>query len=289
MGRAYDYGVLLKPKVLLAMMALYVTSYISSHTFNGEVSFKAGAFLLGLAAVTAAVSGANALNCYIDRDIDALMVRTLGRPLSRGTIGPSGALFFSGVLLVAASMISFYLGPVPLLLFLVGSGTYILLYTSLLKRRTRLNVLATAPSVAAPAWFGWFMGGAPLIPVGLLMGALVAVWGPLHLWSLAFVYSKDYEKVGVPMLTSNVPRSDAVTSILLALVTLLSSSYLLVPWTKTLIYIVGATFVNSILAIVGFRLYSRMTNRDGWLVFKLTAPYIVILLLLFTADGLLST
>jgi protoheme IX farnesyltransferase len=284
MGRAYEYGVLLKPKVLLAMLALYVSSYLSSYVSGGRGPLDVEGFLIGFMAVAAAVSGANALNCYIDRDIDALMARTWGRPLAMGTIRPWGALTFSFVLLITASAISLSLGLVPFLLFLEGSATYIALYTILLKRRTRLNVLATAPSVAAPAWFGWYMGGAPLIPVGLMMGLLVAIWGPLHLWSLAYAYSKDYAKVGVPMLPAVVAKDNAIKGILGALALLMGSSYLLIPWAKSIYYAIVVSIINTPLAIAGFRFYNKRTNKAGWWLFKLTAPYIVFILFSFMAD-----
>jgi protoheme IX farnesyltransferase len=289
MGSAYEYGVLLKPKVLLAMLALYAASFLSSHATLGEGAFRMDAFLIGLIAVASAVSGANSLNCYIDRDIDALMARTWGRPLVLGTVSPSGALAFGGLLLTASSAISLSLGLVPFLLFLEGAGSYLLLYTSLLKRRTRLNVLATAPSVAAPAWFGWYMGGSPLYPVGLAMGLLVAVWGPLHLWSLAYSYSKDYRRIGVPMLPAAVSRENAIKVILAALFILVSSSYAIVPWTRSPAYAIGVTLINVPLLVVGLRFYRKRTSRAGWWLFKLTAPYIVVVILSFMVERLFFT
>ena len=287
MEGAYEYGVLLKPKVLLAMLALYVTSFFASYASLGEVPLEVDAFLLGLAAVAAAVSGANALNCYIDRDIDALMARTWGRPLVLGTIGPLGALTFSGVLLVAASVLSLSLGLIPFLLFAEGSLTYLLLYTVLLKRRTSLNVFATAPSVAAPAWFGWYMGGAPLCPVGLMMGLLVAIWGPLHLWSLAYAYSRDYSRAGVPMLPSAVSTGKAIKGILATLCVLIASSYLLIPWAESHYYTIGVSLINVPLVVAGLRFYRKGSNRAGWWLFKLTAPYIVVVLFSFMLDQIL--
>ncbi|RLI09416.1 hypothetical protein DRO42_04295 [Candidatus Bathyarchaeota archaeon] len=287
MQRAYEYGVLLKPKILLAMLALYVASFLGSYAYRGGGSLELSPFLLGFAAVMAAVSGANALNCYVDRDIDALMARTWGRPLVLGTIGPWEALTFSAVLLAAASGISLYLGPIPFLLFAGGAGFYLLVYTVLLKRRTSLNVLATAPSVAAPAWFGWYMGGSPLYPVGLMMGLLVAIWGPLHLWSLAYAYSKDYLRVGVPMLPAVLHPKRAVHGILAALALLISSSYLLVPWTRSPVYALGVSLINAPLMAAGLRFYRTGSNRAGWWLFKLTAPHIVIVLFAFTLDQML--
>lgn len=287
MEGAYEYGVLLKPKVLLAMLALYITSFFASYASLGTKPIEFDAFLLGLAAVAVAVSGANALNCYVDRDIDALMARTWGRPLVLGTIGPMGALTFSGVLLVAATMLSLSLGLIPFLLFAEGSLTYLLLYTVLLKRKTSLNVFATAPSVAAPAWFGWYLGGAPLYPVGLMMGLLVAFWGPLHLWSLAFAYSRDYLRAGVPMLPSAMSTSKAIKGILATLFVLIASSYMLTPWAKSPTYSVMVSLINVPLGVAGLRFYLKGSNRAGWWLFKLTAPYIVVVLFSFMLDQIL--
>jgi len=286
MGKAYEYGVLLKPKVLGAMLALYVASYLSSHATVLEVPLDIASFLVGFAAVAIAVSGANALNCYLDRDIDALMARTWGRPLALGTIQPFDALAFSGVLLTMAAILSMYLGMLPFLLFLEGSGTYLLLYTFVMKRKTSLNVLATAPSVAAPAWFGWYLGGAPMFPVGWLMGLLVAIWGPLHLWSIAFAYSKDYVRVEVPMFTAVVSSEDAVRGISVALSCLMLSSYLLVPWTSSATYVLLVTLLNIPLTAAGIQFYRKRSKRSGWLLFKLSAPYIVVVLLSYMVDGI---
>lgn len=289
MGKTYDYSILAKPKVLFAMLALYLASYFASYAYSGITLIGLDRFLLGLIAVAAAVSGANALNCYLDRDIDALMTRTLGRPLVTGAVGMTGALTFSGTLLGAAALIALYLGAVPFLLFLEGAGTYLILYTVLMKRRTSLNVFATAPSVAAPAWFGWYLGGAPLYPVGVILGALVAIWGPIHLWSLAYAYSKDYDKTSVPMFPSVVSKDSAVVGIVVALAVLIISSYALLPWTSTLFYPLCVTFINVPLAIAGYKFYMTKTNRAGWWIFKLTAPQIIVVLLAFMVEKLFLT
>jgi len=284
----YNYGVLLKPKVLLAMLALYLITYFTSTFYSGGFSYDGGLFIVGFLAVAFAVSGANALNCYIDRDIDSVMTRTSGRPLALGTISPNEALCFSGVMMMVATALSVSLGFVPFILFAEGAVSYLLLYTVVLKRRSSMNVLSTAPSVAAPAWLGWYLGGAPLYPLGILMGLLVAVWGPLHLWSLAYVYVKDYTRVGVPMIPAAVPRETAIRWILLALGLLLGSSYLLVPWAGSSLYVIGVTLVNALLTVVGVNLYRKKSNRSGWLLFKLTAPYIIVVFLLFLASQLIS-
>jgi protoheme IX farnesyltransferase len=277
MGVFYSYGVLLKPKVTLALLALYVTSFLTSSLFFGGGPFEARWFLVGFMAVAFAVTGSNGLNCYIDRDIDSRMARTSGRPLVQGSILPNSALAFSLALIAAAAVIALWLGPTSVLILVEGAGSYLLLYSLFLKRRSIWNVLANAPSVAAPAWFGWYMGGAPLFPIGFLMGGLVAVWGPLHLWSLAYAFRKDYLRVGVPMLTTALPDDKAVKGIQAALIVLIASSYMLTPWAGSPSYVAIITAMNVPLLAIGRSLSSGNPRKSAWRLFKLSAPYIVLL------------
>ncbi|MBT5643137.1 protoheme IX farnesyltransferase, partial [Candidatus Bathyarchaeota archaeon] len=274
-------AVLLKPKVLLAMLGLYLTTFFTSSIVSGDFSVDYFQFFIGFMAVALSVSGANALNCVYDHDIDTLMTRTSGRPLVRGTISLPNASLFSWVTLGLSAILAVYLGVIPLMLLVEGAGSYLLLYTVIFKRKTSVNVLFTAPSVAAPAWFGWYLGGAPLYPVGLVMGALVAIWGPLHLWSIALAFTKDYEKVGIPMFPSMVSRKKAISGVLSAQMLLIASSYSLVLWTDSSLYLIGVTLLNMLMMGAGYKLYKSESNRDGWVLFKLTSPYILLVFLLF--------
>jgi protoheme IX farnesyltransferase len=285
MGHFYDFGVLLKPKVTLAMLGLFVASYLTSTRFSGE-GINLFLFFIGFIAVIAAVSGANVLNCYFDKDIDSIMARTSGRPLVTGSIGSSGALSFSGLMIFTASALAFSLGPIPVLFLLTGFGSYVWLYTILLKRKTIWNVFANAPSVAAPAWFGWYLGGATFFPVGFLMGFIVALWGPLHLWGLAFAFSKDYKRVGVPMFPTVVSIDIAINGILVSMLLLIASSYLLFVWARTYIFLICVTFLNLPLFLSGIKLYKEKSRRVGWWLFKITAPYIILLFFLFMFNQL---
>lgn len=284
----YEYWKLLKPRILLAMVALYAASFLASYSFQGGGPLDVSRFAVGFAAVFTAVGGSNGLNCYLDRDIDALMARTGRRPLPRGSVEPREALAFSVILLAFASALSLSLGPLPFMLFVEGAVTYLVLYTVLLKRRTSLNVLATAPAVAAPAWFGWFMGGSPFNPQALILGLIVAIWGPLHLWSIAYAFAKDYLRGGVPMLPAVVAPWRAVHIVLASLLVLVFASYTPALWAKSLVYAFIVSLINVPLTIAGLRFYMNPSRRAGWLLFKLTAPYIVVVLFAFTADQYLS-
>jgi protoheme IX farnesyltransferase len=113
------------------------------------------------------------------------------------------------------------------------------------------------------------------------MGVLVAIWGPLHLWSISFVFNKDYENVGIPMFPVLVDRDNAIIGVLSALGVLISSSYLLAIWAKTIWYVIGVSILNLVLIISGFKLYFSKRYRDGWILFKLTSPYIILVFLVF--------
>jgi len=281
---AYEYWLLAKPRILLAMVALYATSYLASFASLGRAPFDLARFVIGFVAVFLAVSGSNSLNSYLDRDTDARMVRTRRRPIPKGGVQPRGALVFGLLLLASATAISLSLGVIPFLLLIEGAGSYLLFYTMLLKRRTSLNVLATAPSVAAPSWFGWFMGGAPFNAQALILGLIVAVWGPLHLWSIAYTFAEDYLRGGIPMLPSVVSPRRAVNSIVTSLVVLVSSTYLLAFLARSILFALAVSVINIPLLLVGARFYATPSKKGGWWLFKLTAPYIVIVLSAFTLD-----
>ncbi|MBS7620046.1 protoheme IX farnesyltransferase [Candidatus Bathyarchaeota archaeon] len=278
---------ILKPKELSAMAALYVASYVSSSTASQGGLGDSAAFLTGFAAVLIAVGGANALNCYLDRDVDAVMARTMRRPLPRGALSPKSALLFSLILLSAALVSSIFLGVLPFIFFTVGVYCYIGLYTILLKRRTSLNVFATAPSVASPAWLGWIMGGSPINFVALIIGVMIATWGLFHLWSLAYAFKSDYSKSGIPMLTAILPPATSERIIFASLVALVALSYILGCWAKTPLFSSIITIINALVVFLGLKFLLTPSRKASWRLFKVSAPYIIIILSIFSLDNYL--
>ncbi|KYH37825.1 MAG: protoheme IX farnesyltransferase, partial [Candidatus Bathyarchaeota archaeon B23] len=244
-------------------------------------------FLLGLAAVFTAVAGSNALNCYLERELDTLMTRTRRRPLPRGAVRPRDALILSLSLLLAAPLLALLPTPgasYPLLLYLAGVSIYILLYTLLLKRRSRLNILAVAPSAATPVWYGWMLGGAPFDLRPLLLGLISSLWTLPHLWSLAYAYARDYRRGGVPMLPAVSRGAVAVRVILLSLIALLASSLALIPLSNSPIYPASALSLCLLLSYLALRFYLEPSGRRAWRLFKATSPYILLLLASYALD-----
>jgi heme o synthase len=148
-----------------------------------------------------AAGSANALNCYIDRDIDVVMRRTRRRPLVRSTVSPRSALVF-GLTLGAVSVAGF-----AVLTNLLAAGLtlaaivyYVVVYTMLLKRRTAQSTLWGGMCGAAPVLIAWAAAHDSVSVPALLLFAVVFFWQPPHFWALAIKYADDYEAAGVPML-----------------------------------------------------------------------------------------
>jgi protoheme IX farnesyltransferase len=145
--------------------------------------------------------GANALNCYFDRDIDEVMRRTSRRPLPRHQLSPESALIFG----IALGMLGFvWLAAVANLLAAALATAallfYVLVYTRLLKRSTHQNIVIGGAAGAAPALVGWAaVRGGLALPAWVLF-AVVFYWTPPHFWALALRYETDYAAAGVPML-----------------------------------------------------------------------------------------
>ncbi|MDQ6849373.1 MAG: heme o synthase [Actinomycetota bacterium] len=150
---------------------------------------------------TLAAGSANALNCYLDRDIDAIMRRTGRRPLACHEVAPAGALVF-GLVIGLVSVLAIGLATNWLAggLTFAAIAFYLGIYTMLLKRRTSQNVVWGGAAGCMPVLIGWTAVTGSLALAPLLLFAVVFFWTPAHTWALATRYRDDYARAGVPML-----------------------------------------------------------------------------------------
>lgn len=148
-----------------------------------------------------AAGSANALNCYIDRDIDEVMRRTSSRPLVRNTVSPRSALVFGLVLaVVSVTLFAVTTNLLAAGLTLGAIAYYDIIYTILLKRHTSQSTLWGGACGAAPVVIAWAAATGSLSwPAWLLFG-VVFFWQPPHFWALAIKYRDDYRRAGIPML-----------------------------------------------------------------------------------------
>ncbi len=195
-ARVQDFVSLLKPRV----MSLVVFS-----GFAGLAVAPGGLHpLIATVAVLCIAVGAGAagaINMWFDRDIDAIMNRTCGRPIPRGAVEPEAALAFGlvlGVFSVLLMTIAVNWVAAALLAFTIFF--YVFVYTIWLKRRTPQNIVIGGAAGAFPPMIGWaaVTGDISLVSISLFL--LIFMWTPPHFWALALFREIDYAKAGVPML-----------------------------------------------------------------------------------------
>ena len=224
--------------------------------------------LVTLAAGACAAGSANTINCYIDRDIDAIMRRTSRRPLNgRGSqaavIKPAEALVFGIVLGIAATiLLGTLVNWLSAALAVTAILFYVFVYTLGLKRRTPSNIVIGGAAGCFPVLIGWSaVTGRVSLPAVVLF-AVIFFWTPPHFWALAMKFREDYAAAGVPMLP--VVASPAVVAR-----KILFYSYVMVAATLALAPYAGWLYTAAALALGGWFLVEahRLHHRVAAMTF----------------------
>jgi len=193
---------------------------------------------------TFAAGGANAINMYIDRDIDALMARTRNRPLVTGLIKPRNGLIFAISLeVVAFAWLWGFVNLLSAALAVSACLFYVFIYSLWLKRTSKSNIVIGGAAGAAPVLIGWSAVTDSLAWTPVLLFAIIFFWTPPHFWALAIRYKEDYSAAGVPMLPSVATLRETSIRILV---------YTVIVWALTLAFIpVGDMgWIYGVLALV---------------------------------------
>jgi protoheme IX farnesyltransferase len=194
---AVSFLELVKPKQLLLLMITMYGAYLAS-----PATHKLETVALMTAAGLGAMGGTTALNMYVERDIDALMPRTAGRPIPSGRVGEAAALSFSVSLLAIGIAFSSLIGRKFLLATLLGVYFDLVGYTILTKRLNPvIAVFVGGLAGAMPALGGWAAGTGSFMPGGLLLAAVVFFWQPIHVGLVSLTYREDYALAGLPALS----------------------------------------------------------------------------------------
>lgn len=197
LAMARAYLTLTKPGIIVELLVVAVPAMVLAA--NGWPGLELIALILLGGVLTG--GGANALNQWYDRDIDAKMGRTAGRPVPSGQIAPRHALWW-GLLLSAVGGLQLLLTVnwLAALLALAAVVFYVLAYTMWLKRRTVHNTVLGGIAGAAPPVVGWAAVTGGLDVEAALLFLIVFFWQPPHFWALALHYRDEYEQAGIPML-----------------------------------------------------------------------------------------
>ena len=242
-SRVAAYVALTKPRIIELLLITTVPSMVlAAGRWPG--TWLVVATLIG---GTLSAGGANALNSFFDRDIDAVMRRTRSRPLARDEVSPRNALVFGIALGVAGFL--WLLATTNLLAASISTAAllfYVFVYTIALKRTTTQNIVIGGAAGAAPTLVGWAaVSGTLSLPAWVLF-LIVFYWTPPHFWALALRYRDDYAAAGVPMLPVVAGVEATTRRMLLYTGLMVGVSLLLVPLGgMSWVYLVSALVLGS--------------------------------------------
>lgn len=262
-------------------------------TAAGAMLLAAGAgriepqfWMKAVLAITLACSGVNAVSCYVDRDLDAIMERTRNRPIPSGRINPAyKALVWGLVQFGAALYLAWTLNLAAFLCILLGMLGYVGIYNIWLKRKSTWNIILGGFSGGLPVLFGWaaVTGRIDLVPV--LIALLVVLWIPNHIWNLAIFFKEDYRRVGVPMLPVVCDTDKTLLYILVTVIMMYGISLAVYYYAGLgMIYLVTAIVCGAAILAGNLYLYFKPGARRAWWLYKFSSPYLFILFLGLMVD-----
>ena len=237
-----------------------------------------------------AAGGANALNHYLDRDIDQLMSRTATRPVASGSIPPIHAMWFGITLNVFAfAILGWLVNPLSAVLTLSATLFYVFVYTMTLKRSTPQNIVIGGAAGAIPPMVGWVAVTGSLDLPALYMFAIVFFWTPPHFWALSLLIKDDYSEAGVPMLPvvagiSETKRSILLYTILLTALTAMFFTTRAVGW----VYFVGALALGIGFVYSAYRLMRRPGIEGAKSTYLYSLAYLALLFTLMMIDSMVG-
>lgn len=281
---ARDYLRLTKPRIVISLLVTTAAAMIVA----------AGGWPgLGLFAATmfggwCAAGGANAINQYIDRDIDAEMSRTTGRPVVTGSLTPARALIFGVALgVLSAVVLVAFANLLAAALAILGLLLYVGLYTLWLKRSTPHNIVIGGAAGAVPPMVGWAAVTGEVGLASITMFAIIFFWTPPHFWALALVLNRDYTAVRVPMLP--VVAGERETRIQVVLWSVVMAGVSLLPvaagWAGGIYFAAAAVLGVALIVLALWALPERGEVRRARTVFLFSLLYLMVLFAALALDA----
>jgi heme o synthase len=286
--RVLDYVTLTKPRIIslllvttLVPMIIAVRGWPDGWTVLWTM---VGGYLMA--------GGANAVNMFLDRDIDARMGRTSLRPIPSGRMAAAHVLAF-GVGLGAASFLLFALAVNPLSAWLALAGFlyYVFIYTRWLKRTSPQNIVIGGAAGAFPPLVGWAAATGEVTLTAVYLFLIIFFWTPPHFWALALVKQKDYGRVGVPMAPNvwgerATLRQMMLYSVLLVILTLVPVTY----GGLGLLYGALAAGLGAWLLVGVVRLVrARSLTEPAWVLYRTSLLYLALLFGAMAVDGMVDS
>lgn len=281
-SKASAYVALTKPRIIELLLVTTVPTMIVA---AGEVP-SVWLMLATVIGGTLAAGGANAINMYVDRDIDALMERTKGRPLVTGAVSPRAALTFALTLeAVAFVWLWALVNLLSAVLALSATAFYVFVYTLWLKRTSSQNIVIGGAAGAVPVLVGWSAVTGTLAWAPWVLFAVVFFWTPPHFWALAIKYRDDYTRAEVPMLPSVATDRHVGTRIVAYSVVVVGLTLAFGPLADLgVLYLAAAVVAGAVFIGLSVQLLIRPTAAVAMRLFSYSITYLTVLFAAMALD-----
>ena len=280
---ASDYLTLTKPPIISLLLITAIGGMFLAA--EGIPSLQT----LALVCVGGALGagGANAINHFLDQDIDAMMSRTSQRPVASNRIAPMSALAF-GIALNMGSffVLAYWVNLLSASLTLSATLFYVLVYTGWLKRSTPQNIVIGGAAGAIPPMVGWTAVTGSLDLPALYLFTIVFFWTPPHFWALALLIQKDYQRAGIPMLPVVVGEERTAQNIFVYSLALVALTLLFGASDAVgLVYLASAAVLGAVFIAFAWKLKREYTVRKAKHLYLFSLLYLALLFAVMLADS----
>ena len=281
-GVVKAYVNLMKPHVTTLLLAITALTMVIAARGMPSPPLLLATLLGGLMAA----GSANAINSYLDRDIDQLMGRTMRRPVPSGRVSAHHALVFGlGLAVASFAEMALFVNLLAATLALIGILFYVFVYTRMLKRTTPHNIVIGGAAGGVPALVGWAAVTHSVGLVALLLFAIIFYWTPPHFWALALLIKPDYERARIPMLPVVVGDVETSRQIFLYTWLLLGVTLLLfASGSMGYLYLVTALSLGAVMLYLAFRLLRGDSKRWAHRLFWFSNSYLALLFAMMALD-----
>ncbi len=276
-----DMVSLTKPRIIsLLLVTTVAPMFVAGNpTWLSVLVVLVGGYLMA--------GGANAVNMYLDSDIDTRMSRTRLRPIPSGRMGPRAVLAFGIALATAATyLLARFTNVLAAVLALAGFYFYVFVYTRWLKRTTPQNIVIGGAAGAIPPLVGWAAMTGRLDLTAVYLFLIIFFWTPPHFWALALLKQRDYGRAGVPMAPLVWGERETMRQMLWYNVILIALT--LLPFTFGafgLIYFLSALVLGVALLVGVVRIMMTPEwTKPAWQVYKFSLLYLALLFLAMVID-----
>ncbi|MHB8668523.1 MAG: heme o synthase [Burkholderiales bacterium] len=270
--RMRQFYALTKPRVtMLAVFCAVIGMFLAT---PGMVPWRV--LFAGTAGIALLAGAAFAINCLIEREIDAKMARTRWRPLPRGELTPLQTVAFAGVIGgVGMFLLYRYVNALTMWLTFGTFVGYAIIYTILLKPATPQNIVIGGLSGAMPPLLGWTAVTGQVAPEALLLVLIIYAWTPPHFWALALYRTEDFTRAGLPMLP--VTHGQKFTRLHVLLYTLILAASTMLPFVYGMsgwIYLAAVLVLDGIFLYYAVRIYVAYSDRLAQQTFRYSVVYL---------------